>query len=90
MDWRQEEQTAEPGRALPDAVAEKGRGEVHLQQRGQPEQGLQSEHLWLPCGAPPLQAEACQHEPARLLPLHEVPQGPDQYRLRRDRGGVCQ
>ena len=48
-------------------------GEVHLQQRGLPEQGLKSEHLRLPRGAPPLQTEARRHEPARLLQIHEVP-----------------
>ena len=73
MDWREEEKIAEPGRALSHATAKAGGGEVHLQQRGLPEQGLASEHLRLPCGAPPLQAEARQHEPARLLPLHEGP-----------------
>ncbi len=53
MDWCKEEQTTEPGRALPHAVAKEGGG-VHLQQRRLPEHELQSEYVWLPRGAPSL------------------------------------
>ncbi len=77
MNRGRKSQTAEPKQALPDSVVKEREGEVHVQQRSLPEQGLQSEYMWHNRGAPPLKAEERQHEPPRPLPIHKVRQGPD-------------